>query len=130
MPCLFRLRNTSDRSGRTEATCGQTAAAKPAGSAAVEEINIKPGWSLTRLGGSSSSQRPPPALPAGSRSVKRGLPLLSAELVERAAFRMMSYTGKPPEEDDPEGGAAENVRALADEVAGLLGMPTWQRVTA
>ncbi len=62
--------------------------------------------------------------------VKRGLPLLSAELVERAAFRMMSYTGKPPEEDDPEGGAAENVRALADEVAGLLGMPTWQRVAA
>jgi chromosome partitioning protein len=55
---------------------------------------------------------------------ERGLPMLSAELMERTAFRLMTYTGTPPWEDDPEGGAAGNVTALGDEVAGLLGLPT------
>ena len=53
---------------------------------------------------------------------QRGLPLLSGELVERAAFRMMSYTGRSPAEEDAEGGAARNVDALVDEVCGLLGL--------
>jgi chromosome partitioning protein len=53
---------------------------------------------------------------------QRGLAMLSAELVERAAFRMMTYTGKSPLEDDPEGGAAGNVEALAAEVAALVGL--------
>lgn len=54
---------------------------------------------------------------------ERKLDLLSVELMERAAFRLMTFTGKPPTEDDPKGGAAQNVAALADEVAGLLGLP-------
>jgi len=54
---------------------------------------------------------------------ERGLPMLKAELMERTAFRLMTYTGKAPWEDDPEGGAAANVTALADEVCALLGMP-------
>ncbi|MBC9208900.1 ParA family protein [Roseomonas aerophila] len=54
---------------------------------------------------------------------ERGLPMLSAELMERTAFRLMTYTGTPPWEDDPEGGAAANVTALGDEVAALLGWP-------
>lgn len=54
---------------------------------------------------------------------ERGLPMLSAELMERTAFRLMTYTGTPPWEDDPEGGAAANVTALGDEVANLLGWP-------
>ena len=52
---------------------------------------------------------------------ERGLPILSAELMERTAFRLMTYTGTPPWEDDPEGGAAGNVTAIGDEVAKLLG---------
>lgn len=54
---------------------------------------------------------------------ERGLPMLLAELVERAAFRMMTYTGKPPGEEDPQSGAASNVTALTDEVAKLIGLP-------
>ncbi len=53
---------------------------------------------------------------------ERGLPMLSAELVERAAFRMMTYTGKSPGEDDPQSGAASNVLALTEEVAALVGL--------
>ncbi len=51
---------------------------------------------------------------------ERGLPLLKTELMERTAFRLMTYTGTPPWEDDPEGGAAANVAALGDEVSALL----------
>ena len=53
---------------------------------------------------------------------ERGLPMLNAELMERTAFRLMTYTGKAPWEDDPEGGAAANVAALVDEVLALLDM--------
>jgi len=54
--------------------------------------------------------------------VKAGLPLLRTELIQRTAFQHMTYTGEPPHVQDPEGGAARNVEALADEVAGLLGL--------
>ncbi|TCZ53900.1 ParA family protein [Roseicella aquatilis] len=53
---------------------------------------------------------------------KAGLPLLSVELVQRTAFQTMTYTGEPPFRQDPAGGAAANVEALVDEVAGLLGL--------
>lgn len=55
---------------------------------------------------------------------ERGLPMLKTELMERTAFRLMTYTGKAPWEDDPEGGAAANVAALVDEVCELLGIST------
>ena len=55
--------------------------------------------------------------------VKAGLPLLRTELIQRTAFQHMTYTGEPPHAQDPNGGAARNVEALADEVAGLLGLP-------
>jgi len=54
--------------------------------------------------------------------VKAGLPLLRTELIQRTAFQHMTYTGEPPPAQHPEGGAARNVEALADEVAGLLGL--------
>lgn len=53
---------------------------------------------------------------------KAGLPLLAVELVQRTAFQSMTYTGEPPFRQDPAGGAAANVEALADEVAALLGL--------
>ncbi len=52
----------------------------------------------------------------------RGLPLMATELMERAAFRTMTYTGKVPASEDPTSGAAQNVAALADEVAVIMGM--------
>lgn len=54
--------------------------------------------------------------------VERGLPILTCELMERTAFRLMTYTGRAPAVEDPDGGAARNVASLADEVAGLLGL--------
>jgi len=48
--------------------------------------------------------------------------MLKTELMERTAFRMMSFTGKAPHEDSPGSGAALNVESLAEEVAELLGM--------
>jgi len=51
---------------------------------------------------------------------KAGLPLLGVELVQRTAFQAMTYTGEPPFRQDPAGGAAANVEALVEEVAGLL----------
>lgn len=53
---------------------------------------------------------------------KAGLPLLRTELIQRTAFQHMTYTGEPPRAQDPSGGAARNVEALADEVAALLGL--------
>lgn len=52
----------------------------------------------------------------------KGLPMLKCELVERAAFKLMTYTGQSPSEDDPGGGAAANVAALTDEVMSLVGI--------
>ncbi len=54
---------------------------------------------------------------------KMGLPLLDVELVNRVAFQNMSYSGRPPYQDDPTGGAAQNVTALAKQVAKLVGIP-------
>lgn len=55
-----------------------------------------------------------------SQFEKAGLPLLRTELVQRAAFQRMTYTGEPPAVQEPGGGAARNVEALTAEVAGLL----------
>lgn len=57
---------------------------------------------------------------------KAGLPLLRTELIQRTAFQHMTYTGEPPRAQDPSGGAARNVEALADEVAALLGLSLTQ----
>ena len=54
---------------------------------------------------------------------ERKLPLLTCELVERTAFRQMTFTGRSPAEDDPSSGAARNITALTDEVAALIGFP-------
>ena len=58
---------------------------------------------------------------------KAELPLLPVELVQRAAFQTMTYTGQPPFMADPSGGAALNVDALADAVAKLIGIETHVR---
>jgi chromosome partitioning protein len=53
---------------------------------------------------------------------KADLPLLSVELVQRTAFQTMTYTGQPPFLTEPGGGAAQNVDALADAIAELIGL--------
>ena len=53
---------------------------------------------------------------------KANLPLLPVELVQRAAFQTMTYTGQPPFLAEPAGGAAANVEALADAVGALIGL--------
>lgn len=53
---------------------------------------------------------------------KAGLPMLGIELVQRTAFQNMTYSGEPPFVQEPTGGAARNVEALADEVVGILGL--------
>ena len=53
---------------------------------------------------------------------KADLPLLPVELVQRAAFQTMTYTGQPPFQAEPSGGAAVNVDALADAISNLVGM--------
>ena len=53
---------------------------------------------------------------------KANLPLLPVELVQRAAFQTMTYTGQPPFLAEPAGGAAANVEALAEAVGALIGL--------
>lgn len=53
---------------------------------------------------------------------KAGLPMLAVELVQRTAFQTMTYSGAPPFAQEPAGGAARNVAAMADEVAAILGL--------
>jgi chromosome partitioning protein len=53
--------------------------------------------------------------------VKAGLEMLGIELVQRTAFQTMTYSGEPPFLQEPGGGAARNVEALADEIVGILG---------
>ena len=60
---------------------------------------------------------------------KVGLPVLPVELVQRTAFQTMTYTGIPPFQADPGGGAAANVEALVGAVAALVGLQA-QRVLA
>jgi chromosome partitioning protein len=59
---------------------------------------------------------------ARTQFTKAELPLLSIELVQRAAFQSMTYTGQPPFRSEPSGGAAANVDALADAVAEIVGL--------
>lgn len=53
---------------------------------------------------------------------RAGLPLLPVELVQRAAFQSMTYTGKPPYEQPGGEQAAANVASLADEVLAIIGL--------
>lgn len=54
---------------------------------------------------------------------KSGLPVLPVELVQRTAFQTMTYTGVPPFQADPGGGAAKNVEALVEAISALVGLP-------
>jgi chromosome partitioning protein len=54
--------------------------------------------------------------------VRAGLPLLPVELVQRAAFQSMTYTGKPPWLQDGGEQAAANVASLVDEVLRIIGL--------
>lgn len=55
---------------------------------------------------------------------REGLPVFRAELLERTAFREMSFHGRSPAEVEPGSNAAENVRAVAREVVELLRAPS------
>jgi chromosome partitioning protein len=55
--------------------------------------------------------------------VRAGLPLLPVELVQRAAFQSMTYTGKPPWLQDGGEQAAANVASLVDEILRIIGLP-------
>jgi chromosome partitioning protein len=65
-----------------------------------------------------------------SQFERADLPILPVELVQRTAFQTMTYTGQPPFLSDPYGGAALNVDALADAVAGVVGLSLKQRARA
>jgi len=54
--------------------------------------------------------------------LRAGLPLLPVELVQRAAFQSMTYSGKPPWRQDGGEQAAANVGSLVDEVLGIIGL--------
>jgi chromosome partitioning protein len=54
--------------------------------------------------------------------VRAGLPLLPVELVQRAAFQSMTYTGKPPYRQDGGEQAAANVASLTDAVLAIIGL--------
>jgi len=53
---------------------------------------------------------------------RAGLPLLPVELVQRAAFQSMTYTGTPPWRQSGGEQAAGNVASLTDAVLALLGL--------
>jgi chromosome partitioning protein len=54
--------------------------------------------------------------------IRAGLPLLPVELVQRAAFQSMTYTGKPPWRQDGGEHAAANVAGLVDAVLTIIGL--------
>ena len=60
---------------------------------------------------------------------KAGLPVLPVELVQRTAFQTMTYTGVPPFQAEPNGGAAANVEALVEAVTEIVGLEV-QKVAA
>ncbi len=62
--------------------------------------------------------------------VRAGLPLLSIELVQRAAFQSMTYTGQPPYLQDSAQAAAANVVSLVDEVLSIIGLDLAQAAGA
>jgi chromosome partitioning protein len=49
-----------------------------------------------------------------------GIPVFDTEILERTAFREMSFHGQSPSELAPDSNAARNVRAFADEVIACL----------
>ena len=51
-----------------------------------------------------------------SVEAEEGIPILSAVLMERAAFREIHITGKVPRQVDPNGNAAANVAAVTSEL--------------
>jgi chromosome partitioning protein len=57
-----------------------------------------------------------------SQFVRADLPLLPVELIQRAAFQTMTYTGKAPYRQDGGEHAAANVASLTDEVLAIIGM--------
>jgi chromosome partitioning protein len=57
-----------------------------------------------------------------SQFVRADLPLLPVELVQRAAFQSMTYTGRPPWRQDGGEQAAANVASLTDAVLAIIGM--------
>ena len=54
--------------------------------------------------------------------IRAGLPLLPVELVQRAAFQSMTYTGQPPWRQDGGEAAAANVASLTDAVLSIVGL--------
>jgi chromosome partitioning protein len=54
---------------------------------------------------------------------RAGLPLLGVELVQRAAFQSMTYTGTPPWRQEGSEAAAANVTRLTDAVLEIIGSP-------
>jgi chromosome partitioning protein len=54
--------------------------------------------------------------------VRADLPLLPVELVQRAAFQSMTYTGMPPWRQDGGEQAAANVASLTDAVLAIIGL--------
>jgi chromosome partitioning protein len=57
---------------------------------------------------------------AREQLVQSGIPVFDTEILERTAFREMSFHGQSPSEVAPDSNAALNVRAFADEVIGCL----------
>jgi chromosome partitioning protein len=57
-----------------------------------------------------------------SQFVRADLPLLQIELVQRAAFQSMTYTGTPPWRQDGGEQAAANVTSLTDAVLSIIGL--------
>jgi chromosome partitioning protein len=54
--------------------------------------------------------------------VRAALPLLPIELVQRAAFQSMTYSGRPPYQQEGGEAAAENVTRLTDAVLAIIGL--------
>ena len=61
--------------------------------------------------------------------VRAGLPLLPVELVQRAAFQTMTYTGQPPYLQQGGEAAAENVTSLTNEVLAIVNLHIPQAVS-
>lgn len=55
--------------------------------------------------------------------VRAGLPLLPIELVQRAAFQTMTYTGEPPWLQQGGEPAADNVTSLTNAILEIAGLP-------
>src|ERR1700761_3905132 len=51
---------------------------------------------------------------------RAGLKLLQVEIMERAAFREMTYSGRSPQATAPDGAAAANIEAFTDAVLDLV----------